>query len=94
MNYARLVIWDEGECRRVYEAALAVPARKHHRSFWRASLFDHTVYDRWAANGSQTMGERLKAKVAELRAQPREFELALEVKAGLDGILAEAEATR
>ena len=91
MNHARLVIWDEGECRRVYEAALAVPARKHHRSFWRASLFDHTVYDRWAANGSQTMGERLKAKVAELRAQPREFVIDVEMRSQLDRIAAVAE---
>ena len=65
--------------------------RKHHRSFWRANLFDHTVYDRWAANGSQTMGERLKAKVAELRAQPREFVIDVEMRSQLDRIAAGVE---
>jgi hypothetical protein len=44
--------------------------------------------------GSHTLLDRLSARVAELRSEPRAFELGGEVTAGLDRILAEVEASR
>lgn len=41
-----------------------------------------------------TLLDRLKARVAELRSEPRAFELADDAKAGLDTILADVEADR
>jgi trimethylamine--corrinoid protein Co-methyltransferase len=48
--------------------------RRHARDFWYDDLFDHTVFDRWQAAGRQTMLDRVKARVAELRAS-RSFTL-------------------
>ena len=42
--------------------------RAHSRDFWYDDLFDHSVYDRWHAGGRLTMLDRVKARVAELRA--------------------------
>jgi len=66
--------------------------RKHFRRIWQSDLLDTTPHDRWEAEGSKTLLDRLKARVAALRAEPRAFELSAEVKAGLDAILAEVEA--
>ena len=66
--------------------------RKHLRKIWQSDLLDTTPHDRWEAEGSHTLLDRLKARVAALRAEPRAFELSAEVKAGLDAILAEVEA--
>ena len=68
--------------------------RKNHRRFWRSSLFDHQVFDRWEATGSQTMRERIRARSAEVQAAPRPFALPDEVRAEFDDILAEVLATR
>jgi len=46
------------------------------------------------AEGSQTLLDRLKARVAALRAEPRAFELSDEARAGLERVLAEVEAHR
>ena len=66
--------------------------RKHFRQIWQSDLFDTTRHDAWEADGSPTLLDRLKARVAELRSEPRAFELPDEVKAGLDAILADVEA--
>ena len=58
----------------------------------RATCFDTTRHDAWEADGSQTLLDRLRARVAELRSEPRAFELRGRVKAGLDRILADVEA--
>jgi len=43
--------------------------RHHDRDFWIPTLFDRIVYDRWAAEGSRTLKDRVRAKVAALRAE-------------------------
>ena len=43
--------------------------RHHTRDFWIPTLFDRVVYDRWAAEGSRTLKDRVRAKVAALRAE-------------------------
>ena len=68
--------------------------RAHFREIWQSDLFDTTPHDRWQAAGAATLLDRLRARVAALRAEPRAFRLGAEVTAGLDRILAEAEAQR
>ena len=68
--------------------------RRNHRSFWRTSLFDHQVFDRWEGTGAQTMRDRILAKSAEIQAEPRPFELPDAVVAEFDSILADLMATR
>ena len=68
--------------------------RKHFRQIWQSDLFDTTRHDAWEADGSKTLLDRLQARVAELRSEPRAFELPDDVKAGLDPILADVEAHR
>jgi trimethylamine--corrinoid protein Co-methyltransferase len=68
--------------------------RRHFRRIWQSDLFDTTRHDAWEADGSQTLLDRLRARVAELRSGPRAFELPDDVKAGLDRILADVEARR
>jgi trimethylamine--corrinoid protein Co-methyltransferase len=68
--------------------------RSHFRGIWQSDLLDTTRHDRWEAEGSKTLLDRLKARVAELRSEPRAFELPGDVKTGLDRILAEVEADR
>ena len=55
--------------------------RRHNPEFWYDTLFDQTVYDRWQAAGSLTLLDRVKARVADLRAQPRAFALDAAVQA-------------
>ncbi len=68
--------------------------RKHFRQIWQSDLLDTTPHDRWEAEGSQTLLDRLRARVAALRAEPRAFELSDKARAGLDRVLAEVEAHR
>ncbi len=68
--------------------------REHFRQIWQSDLFDTTRHDAWEADGSKTLLDRLKARVAELRSEPRAFELPDDVKMGLDRILADVEAHR
>ena len=49
--------------------------RKHFRQIWQSDLFDTTRHDAWEADGSKTLLDRLRARVAELRSEPRAFEL-------------------
>lgn len=68
--------------------------RKHFRQIWQSDLLDTTPHGRWEAEGSLTLLDRLRARVAALRAEPRAFELDATAKAGLDAVLAEVEAHR
>ena len=68
--------------------------RSHFRGIWQSDLLDTTRHDHWVAEGSQTLLDRLRTRVAALRAEPRAFELSDDVKAGLDRILADVEAHR
>jgi len=47
--------------------------RRHHREYWTSDLFDHSVHDRWQADGATTLGERVRSKTARLLAEPRSF---------------------
>jgi trimethylamine---corrinoid protein Co-methyltransferase len=68
--------------------------RKHFRQIWQSDLLDTTRHDAWEADGSQTLLDRLRARVAELRSEPRAFELDDEAKDGLARVLADVEAQR
>jgi trimethylamine--corrinoid protein Co-methyltransferase len=68
--------------------------RSHFRGIWQSDLLDTTRHDRWRAEGSLTLLDRLRARVAALRAEPRAFELSDEAKAGLERVLAEVETHR
>ena len=68
--------------------------RKHFRQIWQSDLFDTTRHDAWQADGAKTLLDRLQARVAELRSEPRAFELPDDVRTGLDAILADVEAHR
>jgi len=61
--------------------------RRHYREFWMSDLFDHSMHDRWAAAGEQTLKQRIQAKVQRLRAAERPFVLTPEQQAGLEAIL-------
>jgi trimethylamine--corrinoid protein Co-methyltransferase len=65
--------------------------RRNYRSFWKSELFDHQVHDRWAVDGATTMGERIRRHVAEVRSQPKAFELSADVHRRIDKLCAEAE---
>jgi trimethylamine--corrinoid protein Co-methyltransferase len=66
--------------------------RRHYREFWMSDLFDHSVHDRWAADGEKTLKQRVQARVAALRAAEKPFALTSEQEAGLEAILAEVQA--
>ena len=68
--------------------------RKHFRGIWQSEFFDTIRHDAWEAEGSKTLLDRLKARVAELRSEPRAFELPEATTSGLDRILADVEAHR
>ena len=60
--------------------------RSHSRDFWYDDLFDHAVFDRWVAAGRHTMLDRVKARVAELRAE-RFFRLEPAVLTQIDRLM-------
>jgi trimethylamine--corrinoid protein Co-methyltransferase len=64
--------------------------RRHHREFWTPALLDHSVHDRWAAQGATTLGARVRTRLAELLAAPRPFTLSAEQDARLGALLDEA----
>jgi len=63
--------------------------RRHHREFWTPALLDHAVHDRWAAEGATTLGERVRARLADLLATERPFRLTADQEARLEELLAE-----
>jgi trimethylamine---corrinoid protein Co-methyltransferase len=64
--------------------------RRRHRDFWSPALFDRAVYDRWHAAGATTLKERVEARTAALRAEPRAFTLDPDVRERLKAALATA----
>ncbi len=58
--------------------------RRHFRDFWRASLIDQTTYDRWSGAGALTLLERVRARLAEIRAAEPAFMLDDETQQTLD----------
>jgi trimethylamine--corrinoid protein Co-methyltransferase len=68
--------------------------RAHFREIWQSEFFDTTVFDRWQAGGATTLLDRLRARVAALRAEPRAFELGDAIKNGLDELLSRVAAER
>ncbi len=66
--------------------------RRHYREFWTSELFDDAGYERWKADGATTLLDRVRARVARLREEPRAFELSAEQVAELDAIVAAARA--
>jgi trimethylamine--corrinoid protein Co-methyltransferase len=64
--------------------------RRHHREFWTPALLDHNVHDRWVAEGATTLGQRVRARLADLRAAERAFRLTADQDARLEALLAEA----
>jgi len=65
--------------------------RRHTHDFWVGELLDHLTHDRWAASGSKTLLERVREKVAILRATERAFTLSDEQNEGLEAVLARAQ---
>ena len=67
--------------------------RSHYRRFWTASLLDTAAHDRWAAGGGLTLGERVRARVAELRGAGRAFALDEAVSRHVDRLATEGSGT-
>jgi len=68
--------------------------RHHNRHFWVPSLFDRSVYDRWAAEGSRTLKDRIRAKVAALRAEEPSYRADAATRQELAQLLRAAEEQR
>jgi len=68
--------------------------RAHHRDFWQTDLFDHTVFERWQADGAATLGERVARKTAALMAEPADHELSPAVRAEFTRLIAEVARAR
>ncbi|HET6477276.1 MAG TPA: trimethylamine methyltransferase family protein, partial [Thermoleophilia bacterium] len=64
--------------------------RRHHREFWTPALLDHSVHDRWAAEGATTLGERVHERRSALLAAERPFALSPEQDSQLKAILTAA----
>ena len=62
--------------------------RRRFRDFWRASLLDQTTYERWSAGGGQTLLERVRARLAGIRAAGPAFALDDETQRRIDALAA------
>ena len=60
--------------------------RARHRGFWRPSLLDQHTHDRWAASGSTTLLDRVRARLNDLLAEPSAFTLDAGAAALLDDV--------
>ncbi len=63
--------------------------RRHHRDFWQTGLFDHTVFERWHADGASTLRERVARKTAELLARTPDHEIPAATRAEFERIIDE-----
>jgi trimethylamine--corrinoid protein Co-methyltransferase len=54
--------------------------RKHHRDFWQTDLFDHTVFERWQAEGATSLRERVARRTSELLRDAPDHELSAETR--------------
>jgi trimethylamine---corrinoid protein Co-methyltransferase len=61
--------------------------RTHYRDFWMPTLLDKAPHDRWQSNGATTLKQRVQARVAELRSEPRSFALDADAEAALKDLL-------
>lgn len=68
--------------------------RRHYREIWQSDLLDTSRHAHWVAEGSPTLVDRLRARVAALCAEPRAFALDDAATGELDRILAGAEERR
>jgi trimethylamine--corrinoid protein Co-methyltransferase len=68
--------------------------RKHHRDSWQTRLFDHTAFERWQAEGAESLRERVTQKTRELMVQPPDRELAAATRAGLQRLIDSVEQAR
>ena len=68
--------------------------RRHFREIWQSDVFDTVMFERWRGEGSKTLLDRIRERVAALRAEPRAFTLDASVTKRLDEILAEVETNR
>jgi trimethylamine--corrinoid protein Co-methyltransferase len=62
--------------------------RRHHRDAWDSDLFDFSVFDRWRSSGERSLLERLRERVADLRAASPAHRLAPDVDVRLGERLA------
>ena len=62
--------------------------RRRFRDFWRPSLIDQSTHERWAAAGSTTLLERVRARLAEIQAAGPAFSLDEETLRRLDELAA------
>ncbi|HUU21096.1 MAG TPA: trimethylamine methyltransferase family protein [Phycisphaerae bacterium] len=67
-------------------------ARSFRKELWFPKLMDRTRYDSWRAAGSKTLGDRVRERVAEILATHQAPPLPEDVNAGIDAILARADA--
>jgi trimethylamine--corrinoid protein Co-methyltransferase len=99
VSYARALLVEVGadeEALALDEIRVAGPGgshlardftRRHHRDSWRPALFDRASYDRWTAAGATTLGERVHAHTAALRALPRTFALEESIRRRVDRLV-------
>ncbi len=66
------------------------PAWSNNPDFWIPQLFDRSVYDRWAAEGSRTLKDRVRAKVAALRAEEPRYSVDAAARLELADLMEEA----
>ncbi len=65
---------------------------EHFRDFWQPVTMVRQEFDKWAAQGAATMGERIRARVADIRATHEPLPIADDQMAELRGIVAAADA--
>ena len=87
VGYARALLGElrvDGEALALAEVEAAGPGgnhlgtrmtRRHFRDFWRADLLDQSTRDRWSAGGGTSLLERVRARLAEIRAAGPAFTL-------------------
>jgi trimethylamine--corrinoid protein Co-methyltransferase len=68
--------------------------RQHARDYWQASLLDQWTHGHWEADGRRDLDERLRARVAELRASDSPFALSDDADRVIEQALAAAAAER
>ena len=66
-------------------------ARNMRRELWFPQLMDRQRYSAWEADGSRTLGDRVRSRVQEILATHQVAELDEGVNAGIDDILARAD---
>ena len=63
------------------------PQPTPHRDFWMPTLLDKAPHDRWKTSGATSSKQRVEARVAELRSQPRAFSLDADTTEALERLL-------